>query len=61
MCLFRFLLKRMKPEMNSSNSSARLSEEVLADERDDCENLIQTSTVSDRERKVLKESPAVQL
>ncbi|XP_016377141.1 ryanodine receptor 2 [Sinocyclocheilus rhinocerous] len=39
----RFMLKRTKPEMTSSNSSARLSEEVLADERDDCENLIQTS------------------
>ncbi|KAG1945378.1 ryanodine receptor [Pimephales promelas] len=40
----RFMLKRTKPDMNSSNSSTRLSEEVLADERDECENLIQTST-----------------
>nr|XP_021335867.1 ryanodine receptor 2 [Danio rerio] len=40
----RFMLKRTKPDMNSSSSSARLSEEVLADEKDDCENLIQTST-----------------
>lgn len=48
MCLFRFMLKRTKPDMNSSNSSTRLSEEVLADERDDCENLIQTSTVRER-------------
>ncbi|XP_052468031.1 ryanodine receptor 2 isoform X4 [Carassius gibelio] len=41
----RFMLKRTKPEMTSSNSSsnARLSEEVLSEERDDCENLKQTS------------------
>ncbi|XP_067101321.1 LOW QUALITY PROTEIN: ryanodine receptor 2 [Osmerus mordax] len=39
----RFMLKRTKPD-NSSTSSTRLSEEVLADERDDYEYLMQTST-----------------
>nr|XP_014039070.1 unnamed protein product [Salmo salar] len=39
----RFMLKRTKPEFTSSNSSARLSEEVLAD-RDDCDVFMQTST-----------------
>lgn len=45
LCVFRFLLKRSKPDVNSTNSNTRLSEEVLADERDDSENLLQTSTV----------------
>nr|XP_015218325.1 PREDICTED: ryanodine receptor 2 isoform X6 [Lepisosteus oculatus] len=40
----RFMLKRTKPDYNTSHSSARLSEEVLADERDDYEYLMQTST-----------------
>ncbi|XP_076856683.1 ryanodine receptor 2 isoform X3 [Brachyhypopomus gauderio] len=40
----RFMLKRSKPEFSTSNSSARLSEEVLADERDDYECLMHTST-----------------
>uniref|UniRef100_A0A8B9KBW8 Ryanodine receptor 2 n=1 Tax=Astyanax mexicanus TaxID=7994 RepID=A0A8B9KBW8_ASTMX len=40
----RFMLKRSKPDFNTSNSSARLSEEVMADERDDFEYLMQTST-----------------
>ncbi|XP_037400044.1 ryanodine receptor 2 isoform X22 [Pygocentrus nattereri] len=40
----RFMLKRSKPDFSTSNSSARLSEEVLADERDDYEYLMQTST-----------------
>lgn len=40
----RFMLKRTKPD-NSSTSSTRLSEEVLADDRDDYEYLMQTSTV----------------
>uniref|UniRef100_A0A8C7UQ63 Ryanodine receptor 2 n=1 Tax=Oncorhynchus mykiss TaxID=8022 RepID=A0A8C7UQ63_ONCMY len=39
----RFMLKRTKPEFTSSNSSARLSEEVLAD-RDDLDFFMQTST-----------------
>ncbi|XP_028826293.1 ryanodine receptor 2 isoform X5 [Denticeps clupeoides] len=42
--LHRFMLKRTKPDFNTSHSSARLSEEVLADERDDFEVLMQTST-----------------
>ncbi|XP_035260545.1 ryanodine receptor 2 isoform X2 [Anguilla anguilla] len=40
----RFMLKRSKPDFSTSHSSARLSEEVLADERDDYEYLMQTST-----------------
>ncbi|XP_030630748.1 ryanodine receptor 2 [Chanos chanos] len=40
----RFMLKRTKPDLNSSQSSARLSQEVLADERDDYEFLMQTAT-----------------
>ncbi|XP_072559363.1 ryanodine receptor 2 isoform X3 [Paramormyrops kingsleyae] len=40
----RFMLKRTKPDFSTSHSSARLSEEVLADERDDYEYLMQTST-----------------
>ncbi|XP_034148455.1 ryanodine receptor 2 isoform X4 [Esox lucius] len=40
----RFMLKRTKPEFNTSSSSARLSEEVLADDRDDYDYLMQTST-----------------
>lgn len=62
-CLFRFMLKRTKPEMNSSNSSsnARLSEEVLSEERDDCENLKQTSTVRDRDALKSSEPHALQL
>uniref|UniRef100_A0A6Q2XQ02 Ryanodine receptor 2 n=1 Tax=Esox lucius TaxID=8010 RepID=A0A6Q2XQ02_ESOLU len=43
-CLCRFMLKRTKPEFNTSSSSARLSEEVLADDRDDYDYLMQTST-----------------
>ncbi|XP_055770846.1 ryanodine receptor 2-like [Salvelinus fontinalis] len=43
LCVFRFLLKRTKPELSSSTSSARLSEEVLAD-RDDLDFFMQTST-----------------
>ncbi|XP_066527985.1 ryanodine receptor 2 [Hoplias malabaricus] len=38
----RFLLKK-KPEMNTSGSSARLLEEVLAIERDDCNHLADCS------------------
>ena len=44
--LFRFMLKRTKPD-NTSTSSTRLSEEVMADDRDDYEFLMQTSTVRD--------------
>ncbi|XP_058262192.1 ryanodine receptor 2 isoform X14 [Hemibagrus wyckioides] len=40
----RFMLKKSKPDFSSSNSSARLSEEVMADERDDYEFLMQTCT-----------------
>ncbi|XP_053540880.1 ryanodine receptor 2 isoform X2 [Ictalurus punctatus] len=40
----RFMLKKSKPDFSTSNSSARLSEEVLADERDDHEFLMQTCT-----------------
>ncbi|XP_056627769.1 ryanodine receptor 2 isoform X3 [Triplophysa dalaica] len=40
----RFLLKRSKPDVSSSHSNTRLSEDVIADERDDTENLLQTST-----------------
>ncbi|XP_034425492.1 ryanodine receptor 2 isoform X10 [Hippoglossus hippoglossus] len=39
----RFMLKRNKPD-NSCPSSARLSEEVMADDRDDYEFLMQAST-----------------
>ncbi|TSL04189.1 Ryanodine receptor 2 [Bagarius yarrelli] len=39
-----FMLKKSKPDFSSSNSSARLSEEVMADERDDYEFLMQTCT-----------------
>ncbi|XP_039594621.1 ryanodine receptor 2 isoform X2 [Polypterus senegalus] len=39
----RFMLKRTKPDYNINHSSARLSEEVLADDRDDYEYLMQTS------------------
>uniref|UniRef100_A0A8C9RP23 Ryanodine receptor 2 n=1 Tax=Scleropages formosus TaxID=113540 RepID=A0A8C9RP23_SCLFO len=39
----RFMLKRTKPDLSTSHSSPRLSEEVLADERDDYEYLMQTS------------------
>ncbi|KAG2467378.1 RYR2 protein, partial [Polypterus senegalus] len=42
----RFMLKRTKPDYNINHSSARLSEEVLADDRDDYEYLMQTSIVS---------------
>ncbi|XP_053094373.1 ryanodine receptor 2 isoform X10 [Pangasianodon hypophthalmus] len=40
----RFMLKKSKPDFSTSNSSARLSEEVMADERDDYEFLMQTCT-----------------
>ncbi|KAG5262307.1 hypothetical protein AALO_G00273740 [Alosa alosa] len=41
----RFMLKKTKPEFNTSQSSARLPEEVIADaERDDSGCLMQTST-----------------
>ncbi|XP_061087166.1 ryanodine receptor 2-like [Conger conger] len=40
----RFMMKRTKTDFSTSHSSARLSEEVLADERDDYEYLMQTST-----------------
>ncbi|TRY59413.1 hypothetical protein DNTS_004316 [Danionella cerebrum] len=42
----RFMLKRMKPETNSSSSSstARLTEEVSPEEKEDTENLNQSST-----------------
>ncbi|MGH0130667.1 UNVERIFIED_CONTAM: hypothetical protein FKN15_003166 [Acipenser sinensis] len=40
----RFLLKRTKPDYSTNHSSARLSEDVLADDRDDFEYLMQTST-----------------
>ncbi|XP_063077897.1 ryanodine receptor 2 [Engraulis encrasicolus] len=40
----RFMLKRTKPEFNTSQSSARLPEELLADERDDSGYGMQTST-----------------
>ncbi|KAG7226578.1 hypothetical protein INR49_003735 [Caranx melampygus] len=39
----RFMLKRNKPD-NSCSSSARLSEEVIADDRDDYEFVMQAST-----------------
>ncbi|XP_045077917.1 ryanodine receptor 2-like [Coregonus clupeaformis] len=41
----RFMLKRTKPELTSSTSSARVSEEVLSD-RDDYDFFMQTSTSS---------------
>lgn len=44
MCSTRFMLKRNKPD-NSCPSSARLSEEVMADDRDDYEFLVQASIV----------------
>ncbi|MFT7807285.1 ryanodine receptor 2 isoform X1 [Arapaima gigas] len=40
----RFMLKRTKPDFSTNHSSPRLSAEVLADERDDYEYLMQTST-----------------
>ncbi|RXM31020.1 hypothetical protein EOD39_7372, partial [Acipenser ruthenus] len=40
----RFMLKRTKPDYSTNHSSARLSEDVLADDRDDYEYLMQTST-----------------
>ncbi|MBN3288490.1 RYR2 protein, partial [Polyodon spathula] len=40
----RFLLKRTKPDYSTNHASARLSEDVLADDRDDFEYLMQTST-----------------
>lgn len=41
---FRFLLRRTKPDYSTSHS-ARLTEDVLADDRDDYDYLMQTSTV----------------
>ncbi|XP_062858851.1 ryanodine receptor 2 isoform X2 [Trichomycterus rosablanca] len=40
----RFMMKKSKPDFSTSNSSTRLSQEVLADERDDYELLMQTCT-----------------
>ncbi|XP_041105563.1 ryanodine receptor 2-like [Polyodon spathula] len=40
----RFMLKRTKPDYSTNHSSARLSEDVLAGDRDDYEYLMQTST-----------------
>nr|XP_014340342.1 PREDICTED: ryanodine receptor 2 [Latimeria chalumnae] len=40
----RFMLKRTKPDYNTGHPSARLSEDVLADDRDDYDHLMQTST-----------------
>lgn len=39
------MLKKTKPEFNTSQSSARLPEEVIADEREDSGYIMQTSTV----------------
>lgn len=44
-CVCRFMLKKSKPDFSTSNSSARLSEEVMADERDDYDLLMQTCSV----------------
>lgn len=45
LCPIRFLLKKTKPEFNTSQSSARLPEEVIADEREGSGYVMQTSTV----------------
>lgn len=42
---YRFMLRRTKPDYSMSHS-ARLTEDVLADDRDDYDYLMQTSTVS---------------
>lgn len=41
---YRFMLRRTKPDYSTSHS-ARLTEDVLADDRDDYDYLMQTSTV----------------
>lgn len=43
-CSARFMLKRTKPELVSSNSSARLLEDVVVD-KDNHDHLIQSSRV----------------
>ncbi|XP_072436665.1 ryanodine receptor 2 isoform X1 [Chiloscyllium punctatum] len=40
----RFMLKRTKPDYNVAHSSPRLTEEVLAEDRDDYDFLMQTTT-----------------
>lgn len=44
MCAPRFMLKKSKPELNKSHSSARLLQEVHAD-KDDYDHLAQSTTV----------------
>uniref|UniRef100_A0A4W3JLJ5 Ryanodine receptor 2 n=1 Tax=Callorhinchus milii TaxID=7868 RepID=A0A4W3JLJ5_CALMI len=40
----KFMLRRTKPDYNLTHSSTRLTEEVLADDRDDYDFLMQTNT-----------------
>lgn len=44
LCVIRFLLKK-KADLNTSHSSARLLEEVLAIEKDEDNRLVHSTTV----------------